>query len=296
MKDSQLKRIPLQPPLTELTLPQGWFTCSCKEVAEVFYCDQEQGSNRSAGMMLDKLAVLGLIRKRFDGNCTQIEIQAPPELLHPNLQELHILLEPDQFDPRCDAVPIANLLASNYQWLNRSLKASPYRIANILRDWAEHYATGMRVLRRGDNHNPLGFYALYPTQSISEAKFFSPPSQGLHLSQVTAVDPFLMASPGDLSCRAVFVRSWMIDRPYRQYYRAIFLRDAQQTMVKLRQDFPNLWDMHTLIIHPSYEDLAQALGFQKACADPKLPIRWMYQSVDRFLELNMEEVAGQLSP
>ena len=189
---------------------------------------------------------------------------------------------------------IGNLLASNYNWLNRNTNTVPYRIANILRDWASQYATGMRVLRRCDNQNPVGFYILYPTRRESEIKFFASPSQGLHLSQVTEVDPFEMALPGDERCRAVFVRSWMIDSPYQKQAQVLFLEDAQQTLEKMKQDWTNLWDMHTLIIHPSYAELGRALGFQKTSSDPKLPLYWMYQAVDRFLTIDMQQAVMQL--
>jgi hypothetical protein len=290
LKDCQTRRALPQPPLAGLAFPQGWVECSCSEAAELFYGDRERGGDRSAGMMLDKLVALGLIKKQFDGNCTQIEIQALPDLLKQDAVKAAAAVQPDAFDPRCDAIPIANLLATNYNWLNRNTDALPYRIANILRDWADQYSTGMRVLRRCDNQNPVGFYALYPTKRESEVKFFAPPSQGLHLSHVTETDPFEMALPGDERCRSVFVRSWMIDSDYQKQAQVSFLQDAQHTLEKLKQDFPNLWDMYTLIIHPSYAELALALGFQKTNADPKLPLYWMYQAVDRFQQLDMQQI------
>lgn len=289
LKQAHLRRSLPDPPLEALAFPTGWVECSCREAAEVFYGDRDRGSDRAAGMMLDKLAALSLIRKQFDGNLTQIEVLPLPELLAQVPNHASISVEPDNFDPRCDAVPIANLLASNYNWLNQNTNSVSYRIANILRDWAEDYNIGMRVLRRHDNQNPVGFYALYPTSRESEIKFFAPPSQGLHLSQVTEVDPFEMALPGDERCRAVFIRSWMIESPYQEQARGTFLRDAQNTLKRMQQDFPNLMDMYTLIIHPSYAGLGQALGFQKMSTDPKLPLYWMYQAVDRFLLLDIEQ-------
>jgi len=287
LKDHHQQNTLPKPPLTSLTFPTGWVDCSCREAADVFYGDKDRGSDRSAGMMLDKLVALGLIRKQFDGNCTQIEVQPLPDLLTPAHDSGIAEVVPDDFDLRSDAIPIANLLATNYNWLNRNTDTVPYRIANILRDWASQYATGMRVLRRCDNQNPVGFYALYPTQRDSEVKFFAPPSQGLHLSQVTEVDPFKIALPGDDQCRAVFVRSWMIETPYQAEAQVTFLQDAQHTLDAMRHDFPNLMDLYTLIIHPSYAELAHSLGFQKTSADPKLPLYWMYQALDRFLALDL---------
>lgn len=289
LKEAEQKQSLPEPPLKAIQLPTGWVECSCRETADVFYSDKERGSDRSAGMMLDKLVALGLIRKQFDGNCTQIAISPIPGLLAQAIESSIAEVVPDGFSLRSDAVPIANLLATNYNWLNRNTETVPYRIANILRDWAGQYPTGLRVLRRCDNQNPVGFYALYPTKRESEVRFFAPPSQGLHLSQVTEVDPFAMALPGDDQCRAVFIRSWMIEQPYQKQAQVRFLEDAQHTLKAMRQDFPNLMDMYTLIIHPSYAQLAHALGFQKTSADPKLPLYWMYQALDRFLALNIPE-------
>ncbi|MEM1310997.1 MAG: hypothetical protein AAGF98_16140, partial [Cyanobacteria bacterium P01_H01_bin.153] len=78
LKEAHQRGQPLSQPLTSLTLPQGWVNCSCREAAEVFYSDRERGSDRSAGMMLDKLVALGLMHKSFDGNTTQIELLSLP--------------------------------------------------------------------------------------------------------------------------------------------------------------------------------------------------------------------------
>ena len=56
-----------------------------------------------------------------------------------------VQLEIDDFNPRCDAIPIANLIAENNSWMNRNLNAAPNRIARILRNWASQYSRGMRV-------------------------------------------------------------------------------------------------------------------------------------------------------
>lgn len=295
LKDSQARRTLPKPPLGELAMPSGWIECSCREAAALFYGDRERGGERSAGMMLDKLAALGLIRKQFDGNCTQIELQSLPELSECEPAATEVALSLDEFDPRCDAVPVANLLASNYDWLDRNADAVPYRIANILRTWAGQYAPGMRVLRRCDNQNPVGFYVLYPVSQKSEVKFFGPPDRGLHLSRFSEVDPFEVALPGDDGCRSVFVRSWSIDRRYRAQALAVFLQDAQQTLKGMRRDFPELWDMYTSIVHPRYGELARTLGFQKIGSDSRASLYWTYQAVDRFLALDIGEAIAPLA-
>lgn len=285
----------LQPPLAQLTELPTAISCSHSEAAWLFYGDKDKGSDRAAGMMLDKLAALGLIHKYFDGNTTRIQIQLDSEtILSPPQtalleQSTHNTLIADDFDPRCDAVPVANLLAVNYSWMNRSLDVVPYRITRLLRQWAAQYKVGMRVLRHVDTLNPVGFYLLYPTTAESEITFSSSPTKGLHLASMNDVDPFELATPGDKTCSAVFVRSWMIDPAYLEQYRVLFLQDAQLTLRKMQQDFCNLCDLYTLIIHPSYEVMAKKMAFQEIGTQTHrdTQLYWMYQALDRYLALDL---------
>lgn len=279
-----------KPPLSELVFPSTSVICTHRQAAELFYPDGERGSDRSAGMMLDKLAALGLIEKSFDGNATRIQIKPIEGILEEETAELSVELRLDSFDPRCDAIPVANLLTRNYHWMNRTSEATPHRISRLLRGWANQYATGARVLRRCDNLNPVGFYLLYPTASESEANFFTSPSKNLHLSVMNEEDPFKMAVPGDKDCLSVFIRSWMIDPAYLDSYRSIFLQDARDTLRQMTRDFPNLCDLYTLIIHPRYERLALALGFQKTVQEHQHSIYWMYLGLDRFLSLDLDKI------
>jgi hypothetical protein len=268
-------------PLQQLEPLKAPVVCSLSEVAELFYHDQDRGSDRAAGMILTKLVALGLIQKTFDGNTTQIEILPIPELSAepPTLAEVVV----DRFDPRSDAIPVANLLAQNYNWMNRNQEAVPYRIMQLLRQWSEQYNRGMKVLRRCDNGNPVGFFLLYPTAKVSESNFFTSPGKGIHLSSIRAIDPFVMAEVGDPDCAAVFIRSWMIEPSYWNRYLPLFLTHTQSTLAEMQQDFPNLCDVHTLIIHPIYEEMTSKLGFQKTIQDTKLSVYWMYIAIDRFL-------------
>jgi hypothetical protein len=287
VKQGQSEIPKLKPPLLHLVLPAEPMICTHREAANLFYGEKDQGSDRAAGLMLDKLAALGLIHKSFDGNTTRIEILPIPELLSTPQSCASIAeAKPDAFDPRCDAIPVAHLLATNYNWMNRNLHATPHRIAKLLRSWSQEYSTGMRVLRRIDNQNPVGFYLLYPVASDSEANFFQDPNRGLHFSSGSEIDPFIMAQPGDQSCLAVYIRSWVIDAPYIQPYQAHFLQDAQQVMHQMKQDFPNLCDLYSMIMHPTYEALAASLGFQKMRNSPS-SIYWMYLALDRFLALSL---------
>ncbi|MEM9908461.1 MAG: hypothetical protein AAF921_25965, partial [Cyanobacteria bacterium P01_D01_bin.44] len=284
-----LKQQPME--RCETLMPiDDWVSCTCREAMTLFYIDTDRGSERSAGLMLDKLAALGLIKKMFDGNTLAIAVPPIPELLETEQATAQRAdLFTDAFDPRCDAIPVANLLAQNYNWMNRNSDAVPYRIAQLLRDWASQYAVGMRVLRQRDTQNPAGFYLLYPTQRSSEVHFFGPPSKGLHLSALEVTDDrFEMALPGDTDCRAVFARSWIIDAPYWKTHQRVLLQDAQQILTQMQQDFPNLCDIYTLTIHPVYEDLIQGLGFQKLGVDRQSSMYWAYLPLDRFLATELQ--------
>jgi hypothetical protein len=74
--------------------------------------------------------------------------------------------------------------------MNRNAKAIPHRISGLLRGWAKDYTTGMRVLRRVDNLNPVGFYLLYPTAEESEGNFFTSPNKSLHVSAINEQGSF----------------------------------------------------------------------------------------------------------
>ncbi|NEQ52852.1 MAG: hypothetical protein F6K11_22390 [Leptolyngbya sp. SIO3F4] len=283
----QLKQTETPETVQQLKPVEHWVDCTCREAAALFYVESERGSERSAGMMLDKLMALGLIQKQFDGNTIAIAIPKPPELYQAKPKPTKVTV--DQFDPRCDAIPVANLLASRYNWMNNSTTAVPYRITELLRQWAESYSRGMRVLRRSDNLNPVGFCLLYPTTRDSEIHFFGPPTKGLHLSSISNEDPFTLAKSGDETCRAIFIRSWNIAPEYEEQS-LLLLQDTQTTLRAMQQDFPNLCDLHTLIIHRHYEPLATALGFQKTGLDSQAAIYWMYLALDRFLAIDMEDL------
>ncbi len=288
VKAYQIRSSTLNPPLKELEIPTIPVECTHREAAELFYNDKDKGSERSAGMMLDKLASLGLITKEFDGNSTQIQIQPLPNILASLETEEPIPLIIDDFNLKGDAIPVAHLLATNYNWMNRNTEESlPQRITRLLRTWAATYSKGMRVLRREDNNHPVGFYLLYPTTGESEAYFFGSPEKGLHISTLAEIDPFVMASPGDHSCTSVFVRSWMIDPDFINTYRIPFVQDSQQVLIQMQQDFPNMCDLYSMIIHPSQEKLGTALGFQRISRDPKTSVCWIYQPIERFLQLDV---------
>ncbi|AKG22575.1 hypothetical protein [Calothrix sp. 336/3] len=285
-----------QSPLEELSLPDGFVPCTHREAQELFYGDQDKGSDRAAGMMIDKLVALGLIDKNFDGNTTCIRILSAL----PSFQEVEKINEalqlfPDDFNPRTDAIPVANFLSQHYNWMNKKIVAVPQRIARVIRTWSAQYPTGMRVLRRSDNQEAVAFYALYPIARDSEEKFFLPPSRSLHLSTTNETDPIKMATAGDINCTSLFVRSCQIDFRYRSHVNLCQqLEDAQNTLIKMQKDFPNLCDMYTLAISPYTEELAAAVGFQKTSQDPQLPLYWMYMALDNYLGLDIDKSLSYL--
>jgi hypothetical protein len=180
--------------------------------------------------------------------------------------------------------------------MNKKNTAAPQRIARKLRNWAKQYSKGMRVLRRCDTQDPVGVCILYPVASESEENFFLPPSKSLHLSTASQTDPFNMPKPGDEDCTSVFIRSFQIDPNYQQHNTLCqLLKDAQQTLINMQADFPNLCDLYSLTIHPSAQNLGLALGFQKTSQDPQLSIYWMYMALDNYLALDIEQAVSNLN-
>ncbi len=280
--------------ITELSLPDGFVPCTHREAADIFYGHQERGSDRAAGMMIDKLVALGLIEKEFDGNNICLRIPTIPT----NLQDYSeppesVLLIMDEFKGSTDTIPVASFLARNYNWMNNKANTAQ-KIASLLRSWSEQYPKCLRVLRRADTRHPVGFYALYPTAKASEDKFFLPPSQSLHLSSTKEIDPIKMAIPGDLSCMSIFIRSFQIDTRYKQRPQLCqILKDLQATLIQMQADFPRICDIYTLLRHPSDEDLPLALGFQKLTQDPQ-SLYWMYISLEQFLTIDVEQAVSIL--
>lgn len=291
-------------PLVWLSLPKAAVACTHREAAELFYGHKERGSDRAAGMMIDRLAALGLIDKHFDGQTLCLEIRSMPELLvnSPPKVEEPVRFEADAFNPRTDAIPAANMIARTYAELiqsNRSLKdplAASHKIARILRTWARQYPDGMRVLRRCDNLNPIAVSVFYPTRPESEVNFFQPPSKSFYLTSDNEQDPFQAAPLGDPDCNAVYIRAWTIDTPYiqRETMR-LLLEDTKRTLTQMKTDFPNLCDIYSAFFQPMYEDVRLALGFQKICQDLQRPYSWIYLALDHFLEQDLQQVLANLN-
>ena len=63
----------------------------------------------------------------------------------------------------------------------------------------------------------------------------------------------------------------------------------------MQKDFPNLCDLYTLIIHPSYEMMATKMAFQEIGSQTSrdTQLYWMYQALDRYLALDLEAIFKQ---
>ncbi|MDX2242711.1 MAG: hypothetical protein NW224_18640 [Leptolyngbyaceae cyanobacterium bins.302] len=293
LKQHSAKQQPLQP-LTQLIPTAELVSCTHREAAELFYGQKDRGSDRAAGMMIDQLVALGLLEKQFDGQTLCLGIRPLPELAIVPQPEAPIHLYGDSFNPRTDAIPVAGLIRQTYAMSADDSAISPQRIARILRQWAIDYPLGLRVLRRSDNLNAVGVAILYPTASNSEDVFSRPPAKSFYLTSNVEVDPVQMAKPGDPGCIAVYIRAWLLDMKYlKPPHLCELLKDTQETLQKMQADFPNLCDLYSPVIHPLYEELRLALGFQRT-SDERTPFYWVYLSLDRYLELDIPQALSKL--
>ncbi|WP_432809647.1 hypothetical protein [Pantanalinema sp. GBBB05] len=282
-------------PLTQLQPLEGLVACTHREAAELFYGDQDRGSDRAAGMMIDRLVALGLLDKRFDGQALSLQVRPLPELVVQPVSIATVTLTVDDFNPRTDTIPLANLVTRTYAELIKDNALVSPKIARSFRSWAQRYPKGMRVLRRSDNLNPVGICILYPVTSTSEFNFFQAPSKSFYLTTDNEADPFQMATPGDPDCTSVYIRAWVIENQFLSVNNlCLLLEDTKQTLVQMQADFPNLCDIYSLIVHPLYEELRLKLGFQKTCPDHQRSYHWIYLALDRFLELNISQALASL--
>lgn len=280
------------PPLKLLSRHVESFCCSHSEAASLFYCDHPRGSDRAAGMMIDQLVGKHLVRREpFDGGPTRLGLKIPHSFLPKATSAPDSQLYTNAFNGRQDTSFVAALLEKSYGWVSQRSETTSFKIAKVLRRWATQYPDGLRVIRKVVDDEPVGFTALFPTHPDSEEKFHLPPSSSLYLSTMDSDDPIKMASPGDAECYAVFIRSWQVKPTYWDYPTVCqFMQDAQTTLRRMQQSFPNLCDLYSIAIHPALESLALALGFKPMKADPNSSLHWIYMPLDQFLALDIDEV------
>ncbi|MBW4541745.1 MAG: hypothetical protein KME43_21755 [Myxacorys chilensis ATA2-1-KO14] len=279
--------------LDQLSAPEGLVACTHREAADVFYSNKERGSDRAAGLMIDRLAALGLLDKRYDGQTLSLQIRSLPELeIQASKEPIQFLA--DNFNPRTDAISVANLYARNYAELVRDGEARA-KIARALRTWSHSYPVGMRVLRRTDNLNVIAASILFPVATESESYFFQSPSKSFYLTTDAEVDPIQMAALGDESCTSVYIRAWVIDPSYMNgttLYQ--LLEDTKQTLIRMQDNYPGICNLYSLILHPMYEELRRVLGFERICQDSQRSYTWIYLAIDRFLEIDTKKALSNL--
>ncbi|NJR50047.1 MAG: hypothetical protein HC780_11245 [Leptolyngbyaceae cyanobacterium CSU_1_3] len=280
-------------PILHLEPPDGLIACTHREASELFYGNKDRGSDRAAGMMIDRLSALGLIEKQYDGQTLYLQIRSLPELTLLKVTE-PIELWMDHFNPRTDAIPVATLIARSYTELVRN-GTMIAKTARVLRTWAQENPAGMRVMRRSDNLNVVGASVLYPVNSESEFNFFQPPSKSFYLTTDTPIDPFKLATIGDPNCTSVFIRAWVIDSSFisgDSIHK--LLEDTQATLIQMQSDFPELCDLYALSVHPVYEEIRRVLGFEKICQDMQRSHAWIYLAIDRFLSIDIKQALSNL--
>lgn len=285
----------LPPTLTILSPTPERVVCTHREAAELFYAHQERGSDRAAGLMIDRFVALGLLEKYFDGQFLCLKVRAIPELAVPTPEQVPVKLISDRFNPRTDTIPIANLITRTYAELMKDQASASHKTVQALRAWAQCYPKGLRVLRRSDNNNAVSIAILFPVAAESESHFFQTPVKSYYLSTNVEVDPFVIAAIGDPTCTAVYVRAWVLDPAYLQLsHLHLLLEDTRETLAAMQEDFPNLCDVYSLIVHPLYEELRQALGFQKTFSDSQRPHHWIYLALDHFLSIDLDHALSKL--
>ena len=284
----------LELPLTQLLSPQGFIPCTHKEAHELFYSEQERGSERAAGMMMDKLAAIGLIEKEFDGNTICVRVISPLTNSSDTTQAINSSeVFVDAFEPRIDTIPVSSYLRHYFNCANNT--AASHKVARILRNWGKQSLLPMRVLRRYDNNYPVGFYVLYPVAKESEENYFTSPRHSLYFSINSEPDPIKMAIPGDTNCTCLYIRGCYVESDYINFTNICkLLEDGKQNLARMRPYFPQLCDIYTIPLLPICEQITTALGFRKIERDSHSSIPLMYITVDDYLKMDLRQALSFL--
>jgi hypothetical protein len=287
---------PQPPKFTDLAYIEAYVSCTHREAALLFYNQQERGSERSAGLMIDRFVSLGVLEKRFDGNTICLRVRPLPELNQTAQEKTKPQLVFDAFNPRTDAVACAQIITRTFNEVVKTNATTSHKVLHALRAWAKHYPHCMRVLRRLDTGNPVGITVLYPVTQDSEVHFFDMPSKTFFLSTDRADDPFTMATPGDPDCTSLYVRAWIIEPAYltRESLRDHIV-DTKAVLRRMQADYPELCDIYSLIIHPIYERLRHIMGFEKVFQESQRSYSWSYLAIERYLDLDAQFIAESVT-
>ena len=195
-----LKDSSQQLPIKTLSRTVKKFSCSHSEAAALFYCDRpEGGSERAAGMMLKTLAQKGLVNLDARGKeSTVITLQILEGFLLKEVGSYGAQCEVDTFNADEDATFIANFLVETYPWVYLLPKEPEIAIYNTLQQWAAQHPSGLRVLRKSADREPVGFATLFPTHAESRGKFFKSPRDSLYLCISKSDDPIKLAGSASL--------------------------------------------------------------------------------------------------
>ena len=278
------------------------FLFSHEEASRLFYVDKERGTSRAAGLMLKKFADdkrKNLIQyRRFEGTKTEITLNIPIEFALPNIRPEDSIYA-DKFDRRKDLLPVTKFLLELYSVNTQvSQPELEFSIKRGLRDWAQRYPKGMRVIRRSSDKEAIGFLTIIPVSPRSERQFCSSPHESLHLSRFAPdlEDPIQIASKVETDCYIAYIRSWQIQPGLWTYDNVLaLLEETKITLRSIHEEYPELSEVYSMTIHPRLEEFARILGFKTSSLKSDSPIRWLFTHLDTFLSLDFQDVLSQFT-
>ena len=278
-------------PIEKLICRLNSFSCSHNEAARLFYADRDEGGMaRSAGNMLRTLESMNLIRcESTKGSPTRISLNLSVGFQLPEEYQGDEVLS-GAFNPRRDARILANLLTVLFQYDTDRSTTIGDDITRVLREWSRRYPDGIRVLKQAGSQKPIAIVTVFPIHSDSSSRFSLPPGNSLYLNRLhhRDEDTFQFAEPGNQECEIAYIRCWHIKPGFWNHKIVLLLMHETRTLLEqMRQDYPGLCDVFSLVLHPHHEDLAIRLGFEILQSDPSMSQRWAYIALDDFLELDV---------
>lgn len=280
----------VQSPIKALSRRVDSFFCSHSEAASLFYAERDGGGTaRSAGLMLRTFESKSLIQcESSKGSPTKIRLNIPHPFDLP-AEDPKGDVVPDAFRPRLDASTLANLLTVLFHYDAERAQVFEHDLNRVLREWFKRYPKGLRVLRQVKSKKPIAVVTAFPVHPESGEKFGLPPSESLYLNRIRqrAADPIQFAEPGCLDCYVAYIRCWHIKPGWWSPKTVLqLLQETRSMLQQMHQDFPELCDVYSIVLHPHHEDFAVRLGFDITRTDPQMSQSWAHIALDRFFELN----------
>ncbi|MEM9486719.1 MAG: hypothetical protein AAGA83_23855, partial [Cyanobacteria bacterium P01_F01_bin.116] len=245
---------PEQIPITVLKRKIDGFLCSHGDASKLFYAEENKGTPRSAGLMINKFVSKKLIRREtFNGTTSILKLRIPQVFDLPDEGKSEEVYT-DLFDPRNDTPIVARFLEELYSYDGERPQALSFTIQQGLRHWAKRYPQGLKVLRRCKaSQQPIGFFAIAPIHPKSARNFCMPPKYSRHLSRLDPdlEDPIELATPGDPDCYIAYIRSWQIRPDLWTHDNAFKLLEATKNTLRcMQKDYPGLSEIYSMNIHP----------------------------------------------